>query len=97
MARAPLLVGNAQAFWGDDPDAPARLIRQQPDLDFLTLDYLAEVSLSIMAIQREKDPLCAYARDFVGIRLEQLALDRVLIEGATGRPPISQSARRFWK
>ena len=44
MARAPLLVGNAQAFWGDDPDAPARLVRQQPDLDFLTLDYLAEVS-----------------------------------------------------
>jgi len=67
MARAPLLVGNAQAFWGDDPDAPARLVRQRPDLDFLTLDYLAEVSLSIMAIQREKNPTCGYARDFVEV------------------------------
>src|ERR1700676_5597327 len=67
MVRAPLLAGNAQAFWGDDPDAPARLVRQRPDLDFLTLDYLAEVSLSIMAIQREKDATCGYARDFVEV------------------------------
>src|ERR1700682_2201481 len=67
MARPPLLVGNAQAFWGDDPDAPARLVRQRPDLDFLTLDYLTEGSLSIMAIQREKDPLGGYARDFVEV------------------------------
>ncbi|MEY2490357.1 MAG: hypothetical protein QOC70_2299 [Verrucomicrobiota bacterium] len=67
MARTPLLVGNAQAFWGDDPDAAARLVRQQPDLDFLTLDYLSEVSLSIMAIQREEDPACGYARDFVEV------------------------------
>ena len=66
MPRPPLLVGNAQAFWGDDPDAPARLVRQRPDLDFLTLDYLADVSLSVMAIQREKDPswLC---RDFIEV------------------------------
>lgn len=46
-------------------DAPARLLTQQPDLDFLTLDYLAEVSLSIMAIQRERDPEGGYAKDFV--------------------------------
>jgi hypothetical protein len=67
MVQAPLLVGNAQAFWGDDPDAPARLVRQRPDLDFLTLDYLAEVSLSIMAIQREKDPASGFASDFLEV------------------------------
>jgi hypothetical protein len=62
-----LRVGNAQGFWGDQIDAPANLIRQSPDLDYLTLDYLAEVSMSIMAIQREKDPAAGYARDFVEV------------------------------
>jgi len=58
-------VGNASGFWGDDSEAPGRLVSQQPDLDFLTLDYLAEISLSIMAIQREKDPKKGYAGDFI--------------------------------
>src|ERR1700730_4325060 len=94
MARTPLVVGNAQAFWGDDPDAPARLVRQQPDLDFLTLDYLGEVSLSIMAIQREEDPACGYARDFVEV-LRSLAQSwrdgsRVrIISNAGGLDPVA--------
>ncbi len=60
-------IGNAQGFWGDDPDAAARLVAQCPDLDFLTMDYLAEVSLSIMALQRHRDPAAGYARDFVEV------------------------------
>src|SRR3954462_14396969 len=63
----PLKIANASGFWGDQPDAAAELVAQQPDLDFLTLDYLAEVSLSIMAIVRAKDPSAAYARDFVEV------------------------------
>lgn len=62
-----LSIGNAQAFWGDRPTAPATLLHQQPDLDYLTLDYLAEVSLSIMAIQREKEPTAGYAKDFLEV------------------------------
>ena len=63
----PLKIANASGFWGDQPDAAARLVAQQPDLDYLTLDYLAEVSLSIMAITRAKDPAASYARDFVEV------------------------------
>lgn len=66
MAK-PLTIGNAQGFWGDSIDAPARLMREAPELDYLTLDYLAEVSLSIMAIQRSRDPEAGYARDVMGV------------------------------
>lgn len=65
MAKEPLRVGNGQGFWGDSPTGPASLIQQQPNLDYLTLDYLAEVSMSILAIQREKDPTLGYAKDFL--------------------------------
>jgi hypothetical protein len=64
---APLKIANASGFWGDQPDAARRLVEQQPDLDYLTLDYLAEVSLSIMAITRAKDPAASYARDFIEV------------------------------
>jgi hypothetical protein len=62
-----LRIGNAQGFWGDQMDAPANLVRLAPDLDYLTLDYLSEVSMSIMAIQQEKDSMAGYARDFVEV------------------------------
>jgi len=65
--KPQIKIGNAQGFWGDSVDAPARLVSQQPDLDYLTLDYLAEVSMSILASQRERDPTAGYARDFVEV------------------------------
>lgn len=61
----PLTIANASGFWGDQPDAAARLVAARPDLDYLTFDYLAEVSLSIMAAVRAKDPGAGFARDFV--------------------------------
>src|SRR3954454_15868388 len=65
---SPILrIGNACGFWGDSPGAPARLVAQAPDLDYLTLDYLAEVSMSILARQRERDPDRGYAADFVDV------------------------------
>lgn len=67
MANGFLRIGNAQAFWGDDSTAAARLAAQAPDLDWLTLDYLAEVSMSILAKQRERDPSAGYARDFLEV------------------------------
>lgn len=60
-------IGNAQAFWGDRADAAAEMLFQEPELDYLTLDYLAEVSMSILAMQRERDPEAGFARDFVEV------------------------------
>lgn len=58
-------IGNAQGFWGDRPGAAARLAEQQPGLDYLTMDYLAEVSLTILAGQRENNPSLGYVFDFI--------------------------------
>jgi hypothetical protein len=57
-------IANVQGFWGDTPYAAKELLEQE-DVDFLTMDYLAEVSLSIMAIQKEKSPDLGYAKDFL--------------------------------
>src|SRR3954452_12275563 len=60
-------IGNAQAFWGDRTDAAAEMLAREPGLDYLTLDYLAEVSMSILVMQRERDPSAGYAREFVEV------------------------------
>ncbi len=57
-------IANGQGFWGDSVDAPARLVEEGP-LDYLTLDYLAEVTMSIMQKQRRRAPNRGYATDFV--------------------------------
>ncbi len=67
VLRRMLKIANAQAFWGDDPNAAGRLAELAPDVDVITLDYLAEVSMSILAKQRERDPSAGYARDFLGV------------------------------
>jgi hypothetical protein len=58
-------VAAAQGFWGDSLDAPRRQVEGGP-VDYLMLDYLAEVTMSILQKQKERDPSLGYARDFVG-------------------------------
>jgi hypothetical protein len=57
-------IANGQGFWGDSLEAPLELVRRGP-IDYLTLDYLAEITMSIMQKQRARDPRSGYARDFV--------------------------------
>lgn len=57
-------VAAGQGFWGDLPDAPIRQVEEGP-IDYLMLDYLAEVTMSIMQKQKARDPKAGYAKDFV--------------------------------
>jgi hypothetical protein len=58
-------VAAGQGFWGDDLDAPRRQVEGGP-IDYLMLDYLAEVTMSILQKQKERDASLGYARDFLG-------------------------------
>ena len=58
-------VAAGQGFWGDWLEAPRRQV-EGGDIDYLMLDYLAEVTMSILQKQKERDPKLGYARDFVG-------------------------------
>ncbi|HJT88153.1 MAG TPA: acyclic terpene utilization AtuA family protein [Bryobacteraceae bacterium] len=56
-------IANGQGFWGDWLEAPVRLVEQGP-IDYLALDYLAEITMSILQKQKQGDPNLGYARDF---------------------------------
>ncbi len=64
-------IANAAGFLGDNLDAP-RLLVERATVDYLTLEYLAELTLSILARLREKDPRSGYAGDFLPV-LKSLA------------------------
>lgn len=57
-------IGNAQGFWGDSVEAPREML-EAGEVDYITLDYLAEVTMSIMQRQKYKDTSKGYATDFV--------------------------------
>jgi hypothetical protein len=64
MSGKVIRIANGQGFWGDSVDAPVALV-ERGGIDYLTLDYLAEVTMSIMQRQKRKDPQTGYATDFV--------------------------------
>ncbi|MBI5759826.1 MAG: DUF1446 domain-containing protein [Planctomycetales bacterium] len=55
-------IGNGAGFWGDNLDAPRRLA-ERGNLDYLTLEYLAELTMSILAHQRSRDPDAGFVSD----------------------------------
>jgi Acyclic terpene utilisation family protein AtuA len=63
---ATLRIANGAGFLGDWLAAPRRLV-ERADVDYLTIEHLAELTMSILARQREKDPNAGYAEDFLDI------------------------------
>ncbi|MFN2570012.1 MAG: acyclic terpene utilization AtuA family protein, partial [Gemmatimonadales bacterium] len=61
---ATVRVAGGQGFWGDWLEAPYRQITGGP-VDYLMMDYLAEVTMSILQKQKSRDPSRGYATDFV--------------------------------
>jgi len=59
-------IASGQGFWGDWQEAPKLQVRSGA-IDYLMLDYLAEITMSIMQKQRERSPDSGYASDFVGL------------------------------
>ena len=78
-------IGNGCGFWGDNVDAPMRLATAV-ELDYLTLEYLAELTMSILALQMQRDPSAGYATDFPPV-LYQLAMRLSRLPGGMGRFP----------
>jgi hypothetical protein len=62
--RDALRIANASGYWGDDPEALARQVRGGA-IDYVTLDFLAEITMVILERQRERNAELGYAYDFV--------------------------------
>jgi len=71
MAKPTIRIASGQGFWGDLLTAPVEQVRRGP-IDYLVLDYLAEVTMSILQKQRSRDPAQGYARDFIPLMGEIL-------------------------
>ena len=71
MSRA-VRIGCGAGFWGDSPEGPAQLVRSGA-IDYLVLDYLAEITMSILARMRAKNADLGYATDFVSLVMKPLA------------------------
>jgi hypothetical protein len=75
MSDRIVRIAAGQGFWGDWLEAPVRQIRGGP-IDYLMMDYLAEVTMSIMQKQKSRDAKAGYARDFVPL-MERILPDVV--------------------
>jgi hypothetical protein len=85
MSGRVVRVAAGQGFWGDWLEAPVRQVRGGP-IDYLMMDYLAEVTMSIMQKQKSRDPAAGYARDFVPL------MERILPDLVSRRVRVTSNA-----
>ncbi|MEJ5992480.1 acyclic terpene utilization AtuA family protein [Ramlibacter sp. PS3R-8] len=67
-------IGGASGFWGDSSVGAPQLV-QHGNVDFLVFDYLAELTMSILAAARGKNPELGYATDFVQVTMKSILRD----------------------
>lgn len=92
-----LRIGNGCGFWGDNLDAPV-LLAQHGQLHYVTLEYLAELTMSILALQKQRDPNAGFASDFLDVlgRLAPYLREQPtlrIITNAGGMNPLACAAR----
>ena len=88
MSERTVVIGGASGGWGDSPSAVPQLLRERPD--YLMMDYLAEVTMSLLARARQKAPELGYVPDFISFMspwLSQLRGTKV-VTNAGGTNPI---------
>src|SRR5262245_57667922 len=93
----PLRVANASGYWGDDPEALARQVHGG-EVDYVTLDFLAEITMVILQRQRARDPNLGYAYDFVAMLaplLRDVVERRVRIVANAGGVNVGACAARI--
>jgi len=69
MSEKTIRIAGASGFWGDAARSTPQLL-QDEDIDFIVYDYLAEITMSIMARARAKNPDNGYALDFVSAAMK---------------------------
>ena len=74
MTEKIVRIGGASGFWGDSSVACAQLVRRG-QIDYLVFDYLAELTMSILAAMRAKSPEAGYATDFVDVAMKSVIRD----------------------
>lgn len=69
MSPKTIRIGGGQGFWGDSPDAAIDMIHHG-NLNYMATDYLAELTMSILQKQKNRNPEAGYARDFIDLMNE---------------------------
>jgi len=87
-----IVIANCGGFWGDDPTAAKRQVEGGP-IDYLVMDYLAEVTMAILQKQKAKDPSSGFARDFMAqlrdVLVSCVEKDITVISNAGGVNPLA--------